>query len=145
MNKRNILIILLLVCIFGFVAYKVLLKPQVKRSTVVPPPAVKTVPTLTTEEVKIASEVKTGEVLISADEVKPQSIEVKLHDQVKFVNKTDKTISVKSNGWGGVPIGSGENMYNTFDSSGTFPYVVSEFNSTNGSSAIQLTGEVIVK
>lgn len=146
MKVKNLLLIIFVIFSLGVLSYavfKTFIKPS--GSPVQPKPIIKTVPTLTVEEVKIASEIKSYEVLISESEIKTANLEIKLHDQVKFVNKTNKTINVKGEGWGGVPIGPGENMYNAFDKAGTFSYKVTEFNPQGGSSSLQLTGEVVVK
>lgn len=137
--KLPIIFVSLAVLIFAAAVYQTFIgskKEKLPAGTL--PPAGKTViiPTKTPEEVKIISEMKTGQVNISDSEVTPQNISVKLHDQIQFFNKSSKSIKVAGDNWGGVPLSPGENMTQAFDTAGTFSYSVPELN---------LTGQVTVE
>lgn len=139
--KLPVIFVSLAVLVFLVVIYKTFVVPEMRDiegplKIGVKPTSSAIIPTKTPEEVKIISEMKTGQVNISDSEITPQNISVKLHDQIQFFNKSSKLIKVAGESWGGVPLSPGENMTQAFDTAGTFAYSVSE---------LSLTGKVTVE
>lgn len=80
------------------------------------------IPTKTEEEKKIIAKIETLTVVIKDKKFAPQTLTIKLHDQVAWQNKDSLSHQVKGNNWGNVPINAGENFTQAFDTLGTFPY-----------------------
>lgn len=94
-------------------------------------------PTKTPAEIKIISQIETKIVTIKNVKFDPETLTVKLHDQVVWKNEDTVTHNVKGTGWGNVPIGPGENFTQAFDKAGTFTYVCAIHPT--------MTGTIIVK
>ncbi|PIS13891.1 hypothetical protein COT65_01720 [Candidatus Shapirobacteria bacterium CG09_land_8_20_14_0_10_47_13] len=94
-------------------------------------------PTKTAEEIKIISQIETKVVTIKNFKFDPETLTVKLHDQVVWKNQDTVNHQIKGNNWGNVPIGPGENFTQAFDKAGTFPYVCALHPT--------MTGTIIVK
>ncbi len=126
MNKIKYLVLAVIFFALGFMVYEKFVGPVLKKNAqVAPAPAEVVIPTKTPEEIKIISQVKTIDVLIYASGAKPKVLGVRLHDQVRFVNKTGKSITVSGDTWEGVPLAPEENMTLGFDEAGIFSYKVS--------------------
>jgi plastocyanin len=80
------------------------------------------IPTLSPEKVEIVSKIETHNVEIKNNQFNPQSLQIKLHDQVKWVNNDNKTHKISGEDWGNVPIENGESFIQAFDKRGTYPY-----------------------
>lgn len=94
-------------------------------------------PTKTPEEIKIISKIETKTVVVKNSKFDPETLMVKLHDQVVWKNEDTVNHKVKGEGWGNVPIGPGENFTQAFDKAGTYPYICALHPT--------MTGTIIVK
>jgi len=139
MSKMKWLILAVIFLVLGFVAYRQFVEPVLKKSSqITPAPTEIIIPTKTPEEIKIISEIMTHEVLINADGAKPKVLGIKLHDQVRFVNKTSRSITVNGDTWEGVLLAPEENMTVAFDEAGNLSYKVLEL-------APEVTGQIFVE
>lgn len=98
-----------------------------------PPP----LPTKTPEEIKIISQIETKIVTIKNLKFEPETLTIKLHDQVVWKNQDTVNHKVKGDNWGNVPIGPGENFTQAFDKVGTYSYTCTLHPT--------MTGTIIVK
>ncbi|MGB9613588.1 MAG: plastocyanin/azurin family copper-binding protein [Candidatus Margulisiibacteriota bacterium] len=80
------------------------------------------IPTKTPQEIEIISKIKTYTVNIENDQFNPSQLQIKVHDQIVWVNKNNKTHKITGEGWGNVLIENGENFTRTFDEPGTYSY-----------------------
>lgn len=94
-------------------------------------------PTKTPEEIKIISQIETKIVTIKNLKFEPETLTVKLHDQVAWKNEDTVDHKVKGDNWGNVPIGPGENFTQAFDKAGTYSYTCTLHPT--------MTGTIIVK
>ena len=118
MNKKIIVIlaaVLLVVVLFGLLknnsSKKSLEKlPSNTESIQTSEAGKQTIPTLSEERKEIISKIETLVVEINEATITPQTLTIKLYDQVSFVNKSSSVISFIGEGWGNVPVGTGENF-----------------------------------
>jgi len=120
--------------IFGFSIYKFVLEGSFKllgKTEPVPVIPVENVdkeefifPTKAPEEIELISQVETNSVEITETAITPTSLTIKPHDQVFFSNKTKVEIKIVGKNWGGIPIGTGENMSQPFNEKGEFNYKI---------------------
>ncbi len=128
MSKIKYVVLAVIFFVLGFVLYRQFVGPVLKKSAkIAPAPVEVVIPTKTPEEIKIISQIKTNDVLIYTDGAKPKVLGIKLHDQVRFVNKTSKSITVSGDTWEGILLAPEENMTVGFDEAGNFSYKVAEF------------------
>ena len=80
-------------------------------------------PTKTPQELETISKIETKTVVIENLKFEPETLTVKLHDQVVWRNEDNVDHKVKGDNWGNVPIGPGENFTQAFDKPGTYPYI----------------------
>lgn len=130
------LVILLLAAVVFFRRGTISIKWLEKKPVFAPIPTI-ALPTKTPEEIEIISKIEEHKVIIYDKNIKPKVLNIKAHDQVSFVNKTNKEISVAGEGWGGVLLRPEENMTQSFEKIGSFEYKVS--------TSLLLFGEVIVR
>lgn len=97
-------------------------KPPSLPSTFSPTPEHFVIPTKTPQEIEIISKIETHTVEIENDKFNPPQLQIKLHDQVVWVNKNNKTHKITGEGWGNVPIENGESFTQAFDEPGTYSY-----------------------
>ncbi|MEX2722526.1 MAG: hypothetical protein Q6367_001420 [Candidatus Freyarchaeota archaeon] len=86
------------------------------------PTKTKTPPTLSPQEIEIIKKIETYEVFIEEGKVTPKTLEIKVHDQVRWFNKDNKIHQIVGEGWGNVPIAPGENFTRSFNQPGEYPY-----------------------
>lgn len=148
-NKSKILWgifgVLLLVVVGSGIYYLKLAKTNSKKSSHIlnrekisePVSPTVALPTLSPEEKEIIANLQTHEVKIENGQLNPETLTIKLHDQVMWVNNDNKPHKITGENWGGVPIQPGESFTKKFDQEGTFSY----------SCALQpeLKGTIIVK
>lgn len=79
-------------------------------------------PTKTPEEIKIISQIETKIITIKNLKFEPETLTIKLHDQVVWKNLDSVDHKIKGDDWGNVPIGPGENFTQAFDKAGAFSY-----------------------
>ena len=65
---------------------------------------------------------KTHTVSIQKSQFTPQTLTIKLHDQVRWENKDSINHQVKGKNWGNVPLRPGRRFTQAFDEIGSFPY-----------------------
>lgn len=94
-------------------------------------------PTKTPQELEIISKIETKTVTIKNLKFEPETLTIKLHDQVVWKNQDSIDHKVKGNDWGNVPIGPGENFTQAFDKTGTYSYTCTLHPT--------MTGTIIVK
>lgn len=146
MNKKILVILAaVLVIIVSFGLYKNNSSKKPSQTLPENPPLIKTaeeekkvIPTLSKERKEIISKIETLVVEINDTSVVPQTLTVKPFDQVSFVNKSSSVIKVIGEGWGNIPIATGENYTRAFDTVGTFTYQINGLSSS-------LSGEIIVE
>lgn len=80
------------------------------------------IPTLSEEEKQIISTMQTHTILIEQGGFSPATLTIKVHDQVRWSNKTQEDFQVKGEGWGNLVLSPGKNYMREFDSAGTFSY-----------------------
>ena len=134
----RVLLVVVAVLVIAFSFYKSISnKEQVsKEKPLVMPTQPLVLPTKTIEEINAISEIQTLEVMISDSEIKPQTLNIKVNDQVKFSNNSIKTITIKGIGWGNLPLSAGENMTQPFNEQGSFSYTIS---------GLDYTGQIVVE
>ncbi|MGB9911726.1 MAG: cupredoxin domain-containing protein [Microgenomates group bacterium] len=141
-NQKIILIlaglILLIVLVSGFFYFKSkkenLPSAPSSQTPIVNPT---TIPTLTEEQKEIIANITTHTVKIENGKLNPETITIKVHDQVSWVNNDKEVYQIKGEDWGNVPINPGENFTQAFDKPGTFSYTCALHP--------QIKGTVIVK
>ena len=111
-------------------------KPSILEPRVQEEPA-EEIPTLTPERIEIISKLETHIVTIQNNTLNPNTLTIKLHDQVEWQNKGSEDYQIKGEDWGNVPIAPGESFTQAFETAGTFSY----------SCALhpELTGTIIVQ
>lgn len=134
----RVLLVIVVILVIVFSIYKSISskKEASKEEQLVVPTQPLVLPTKTIEEINVISEIKTLEVVISDVEIKPQTLKIKVNDQVKFLNDSSNTITVKGIGWGNLPLSAGENMTQSFKEQGTFSYTIS---------GLDYTGQIVVE
>lgn len=137
-NKKNlplilgIILVILLIVVGGGLYYLNSLKTKNSSKTsssVYPAPTAgqkmentQLPPTLSPEEKEIIANLQTHEVKIENGKLNPETLTIKLHDQVMWVNNDTKPHKIAGENWGGVPIQPGESFTQAFDQKGTFSY-----------------------
>lgn len=79
-------------------------------------------PTKTPQEIKIISEIKDHTISIKDNAFSPETVTIKVNDQVIWENNDNTQHQVKGDDWGGVTINNGERFTQAFDKSGTYQY-----------------------
>jgi plastocyanin len=112
--------------LFGMLFTRGNARTQTGNSSVtgVSPTAEPILPTLTEERKEIIAQVETHEVSIGESKIDKGTISIKQHDQVKFVNNSGNRITVKGEGWGGLPLKPGFNLTQAFEEKGSYNYDV---------------------
>ena len=85
-------------------------------------PTIPPIPTKTEEEKEIIRNIETLEVKITANGFEPDSLTIKLNDQVDWVNETSEDYKVVGEDWGGVTIRAGRRFTQSFEKAGVYPY-----------------------
>lgn len=80
------------------------------------------IPTKTPQEIEIISKTETHTVNIENEQFNPPTLQIKLHDQVMWINKNSKIHKITGEGWGNVPIEDGESFVQAFNEPGTYSY-----------------------
>jgi len=123
-NLKSVLIFFLFAIIIGAVSWYgydlIFKKGKPSAPTIIPAPAKP--PTLSPEKREIISQLETHQVIIQDTGFSPQSLTIKLHDQVQWLNSKEEVCQIKGNNWGGVPIQSNRKFTQAFDKAGTFTY-----------------------
>lgn len=138
MTSKNTLVLvavlaLLVTGLLGYYLYSINQKGAIPESTETPSqlnvaeePTAPVIPTRTAEEIKIIAQIKDYNIDITKEGFSPSSVEIKVHDQVFFINKDSVVRKVKGENWGGVPIGPGERFVQSFDQPGTYDFTDEE-------------------
>ena len=123
LKKHQIEILLLAGCLalFVFALYKVLnIKPVEK--VVAPPEAI---PTLTEEKISEITKVETFVIEINDFSAIPDTLTVKVHDQVEFSNKSSKTVTiVLPENKGTIPLSQGLSFTEIYETAGDYSYAI---------------------
>jgi plastocyanin len=85
-------------------------------------PTAPPLPTKTPQEIEIISKTETKVVIIRNSKFDPETLTIKLHDQVVWKNQDTVDHKVAGKDWGKVLIQPGENLVQTFDKAGVYPY-----------------------
>ncbi|MBI2029431.1 cupredoxin domain-containing protein [Candidatus Gottesmanbacteria bacterium] len=80
-------------------------------------------PTKSPEEIKIITELENHTVLIKDNAFSPESITIKVNDQVIWENNDNTQHRVKGDDWGGATINNGGKFAQAFDKPGTYAYI----------------------
>jgi len=95
------------------------------------------IPPLTSERREIISNLETHVVTVQNSSFSPQSLTIKLHDQVEWQNKDNETHQIKGEDWGNVPIEPGESFTQAFETAGIFTYSCALH--------LEMTGTIVVE
>jgi len=152
-SNKKILIVVAAFLVVGLIAFLVvtrylslalkqpLTEPTEVERQVVPSPILtperEEIPTLTPERKEIISKLETHIVTIENKSFSPQSLTIKLHDQVEWQNKDNETYQIKGEGWGNVPIRPGKSFTQVFETVGTHSYFCALHP--------EMTGTIVVK
>ena len=109
----------------------------VERGVHQPTPTAVVYPTKTPEQLETLRKMETKKVSIKDLKFDPQTVTIKVNDQVEWQNDDSVTHNVKGDNWGDFPISPGQKFTQVFDKAGTYSYSCSLHP--------EMTGTVIVE